>query len=116
MVKKYKNRHSANITYIRFSPDSRFLLTAGEDNIIYMNNLFSIEGYVAISLEVHRFKIIGLFYSLDMKFIYSIDSGSNIYVWKWVTDYLTDTYKNHLASKKRKLANLRGLKHSSLKQ
>lgn len=47
-----------------------------------------------------------------MKYIYSIDSGSNVYVWKWVTDYLTDAYKNHLASKKRKIANLRGKKHN----
>ena len=29
LVKKYKNRHSSNITSIRFSPDNRFLLTAG---------------------------------------------------------------------------------------
>lgn len=51
-----------------------------------------------------------MYYSHDMKYIYSIDSGSNVYVWKWVTDYLTDGYKNQLASKKRKLANLRGQK------
>jgi hypothetical protein len=38
-----------------------------------------------------------------MKYIYSIDSGSNIFIWKWVTDLLTDAYKNKLASKKRKL-------------
>jgi hypothetical protein len=51
-----------------------------------------------------------------MKYIYSIDSGSNIYVWKWVTDHLTDGYKNQLASKKRKLANLRGNKVQDIKQ
>jgi len=50
LIKKYKNRHSANICSIRFSPDSRFLLTAGEDNIIYMNNIFPIKDYVAIQL------------------------------------------------------------------
>ena len=75
LVKKYKNRHSSNITTIRFSPDNRFLLTAGEDNIIYINNLFPVEGYMAISLEVHRYKSVGLSYSHDMKYIYSIDSG-----------------------------------------
>lgn len=112
LVKKYKNRHSSNITAIRFSPDNRFLLTAGEDNIIYMNNLFPIEGYIAFSLEVHRYKIVGMYYSQDMKYVYSVDSGSNLYVWKWVSDYLTDGYKNQLASKKRKLANLRGQQQS----
>ena len=56
-------------------------------------------------------------FSWDMKYIYTIDSGSNVYVWKWVTDYLTDGYKNQLASKKRKLANLRGQNQSNtLKQ
>ena len=81
-----------------------------------MNNLFSVEGYIAISLEVHRYKIIGLYYSTDMKYIYSIDSGSNLYVWKWVTDYLTDGYKNQLARKKRKLANLGGNNAVDIKQ
>lgn len=82
-----------------------------------MNNLFPVDGYVAISLEVHRYKIIGMHFSYDMKYIYTIDSGSNVYVWKWVTDYLTDGYKNQLASKKRKLANLRGQNQSNnLKQ
>lgn len=42
LIKKYKNRHSSNMTTIRFSPDNRFLLTAGEDNIIYVNNLFPV--------------------------------------------------------------------------
>ena len=51
-----------------------------------------------------------------MKYIYTIDSGANIYVWKWVTDLLTDGYKNQLASKKRKLANLRGNKNNNIKQ
>ena len=71
---------------------------------------------MAISLEVHRYKSVGLYYSHDMKYIYSIDSGSNVFAWKWVTDYLTEGYKNLQASKKRKLANLRGGKEQSLKQ
>lgn len=51
-----------------------------------------------------------------MKYIYSIDSGSNVYIWKWVTDHLTEGYINQLASKKRKLANLRGNKQNLVKQ
>lgn len=58
-----------------------------------------------------------MYYSHDMKYIYSIDSGSNVFVWKWVTDHITDGYKNLMASKKRKLANLRGQKDANgLKQ
>jgi hypothetical protein len=52
-----------------------------------------------MTLEVHRYKILGASYSKDMKYIYSIDTGSNIYVWKWVEDNLTEGYLNRRASK-----------------
>ena len=42
LIKKYKTRHSGNIRYIDFSPDSRFLITSGEDDMIFLNNLFPI--------------------------------------------------------------------------
>jgi hypothetical protein len=43
-----------------------------------------------------------------MKYIYSVDSGSNLYVWKWVDDLITEKYQNLRASKLRKLNNIRG--------
>ncbi len=109
LIKKYKNRHSSDICSMNFSPDSRFIVTAGLDNIIYLNNLFPIPDYVALSFEVHRFKIIGVHFSHDMKYLFSVDSGSNIFVWKWVTDHITDAYKNLQASKKRKISNKKGV-------
>lgn len=99
MIKKYKNRHSDNIVCSRFSPDSRFLITCGLDNIIYINNLFPIPDYIAMTLEVHKYKILGASYSKDMNYIYTIDSGSNIYVWKWVEENLTEAYLNLKASR-----------------
>jgi len=84
LLKKYKTRHANNICYLEFSRDSRFLVTSGEDNIIFVNNLFPIPGYMAISLEAHRYKIVATAFSHDMKYLYSIDAGSNLMVWKWI--------------------------------
>ena len=84
LIKKYKTRHSGNIRTIDFSPDSRFLVTSGEDDVIFLNNLFPIEGYMAITFEAHRYIVISTSFSHDMAFMYSIDAGSNLIVWKWV--------------------------------
>lgn len=87
MIKKYKNRHSGKIDAAKFTPDNRFLITWGEDNMIYINNLFPIEGFIPITLEVHRYKILGVSIASEkMEYLYSIDSGSNIYVWKWINE------------------------------
>ena len=86
LIKKYKNRHSSEIRSIKFAADNRFIITCGNDNIIYFNNIFPIEGYLPISLEVHRYSIIGVEFTNDMKYVYSVDSGSNIYVWKWTSE------------------------------
>ncbi len=52
-----------------------------------------------MTLEVHKYKILGACYSKDMNYIYTIDSGSNIYVWKWVEENLTEAYLNLKASR-----------------
>ena len=59
--------------------------------MIYLNNLFPIEDYLPITLEVHKYKIITLSFSYDMVYLYTIDAGSNIFVWKWV-DEVTEKY------------------------
>ena len=76
--------------------------------MIYLNNLFPIPGYIAMSFEVHRYKILGASFSTQMDYIYSIDSGSNIMVWKWVEDNLTEGYQNMKAAKIRKRNQRRG--------
>lgn len=89
---------------MRFSPDSRFLATCGSDNIIYLNNLFTIHGYLPVTLEVHKYKIVSVYFSTDMQYIYSIDSGSNVYVWKW-TNQLTQNYNNYRQAKLKLIKN-----------
>lgn len=116
LLKKYKNRHSADIISSRISPDSRFLITCGHDNLIYINNLFPIPDYIAMILEVHKYKILGASYSKNMDYIYSIDAGSNIYIWKWVQDNLTEGYKNLKASKIRQRENRKNPLKNNLKR
>jgi hypothetical protein len=38
-----------------------------------------------------------------MTYLYTVDKGGNVYVWKWVEDYLTEGYTKMMGSKKRKL-------------
>ena len=116
LLKKYKNRHSDDIVSAKFSPDSRFLLTCGKDSIIYMNILFPLEGYIAMTFEVHRFKILGISFSPKMDYMYSVDSGSNVYVWKWVQENLTEGYQNLKASKMRRRDQKRGGSRNTLKK
>ncbi len=103
VLKKYRCRHSGAVTHLEFSPDSRFLLTSGEDNMIYLNNLFRIEDYMALSLEAHRYKVISMHFSPEMDYLYSWDSGANLYIWKWVSDYLSEAYttKSNIGKYKR---------------
>lgn len=81
-----------------------------------MNNLFPIDGYLAMTFEVHRYKILGVTFSAKMDYMYSVDSGSNIYVWKWVQDNLTEGYKNMKASKMRRREQRRGTKRDLVKK
>lgn len=38
-----------------------------------------------------------------MSYLYSIDKGGNIYVWKWTEDYKSEAYIKMEAVKKRKI-------------
>jgi hypothetical protein len=107
LLKKYKSRHSGRITSVNFSRDSRFLVTSGEDDVIFVNNLFPINGYIAITLEAHRYKILATYFSHDMKYLYSLDAGSNVFVWQWIEE-TTEAYNNMRESKKRARNNARG--------
>lgn len=69
-----------------------------------------------MTLEVHKYKILGASYSKNMDYIYSIDAGSNIYIWKWVQDNLTEGYKNLKASKIRQRENRKNPLKNNLKR
>ena len=50
-----------------------------------------------------------------MDYIYTIDTGSNIYVWKWIDNSLTDAYKNMKASKLRQRENRKNPSKNNMK-
>lgn len=107
LLKKYKNRHTGKLTSISWTPDSRFVITSGEENRIYLNNVLPIKDYIAMSFDVHRHKIVGCFFDYSLEYMYSVDKGGNVYVWKWVND-LTDGYERRMAVKKKKMDRMRG--------
>ena len=51
-----------------------------------------------------------------MDYMYSVDSGSNVYVWKWVQENLTEGYQNLKASKMRRRDQKRGGSRNTLKK
>jgi hypothetical protein len=42
-----------------------------------------------------------------MEYLYSLDAGSNLFIWKWI-DETTEAYKNLREAKKRARNNTRG--------
>ena len=44
-----------------------------------------------------------------MTYLYSLDSGNNLFVWKWINE-TTEAYQNLRESKKRALNNIKGHK------
>jgi hypothetical protein len=51
------------LTGIRFSPDSRFLISHGLEPRVFLNNLVSLgKGFTAPSFDVHKFPIVDAFF------------------------------------------------------
>lgn len=50
-----------------------------------------------------------------MQYIYSIDSGSNVYAWKWVEENISEAYLNFRASKIRQRNNIRNAGKKNVK-
>ncbi|KAM3138460.1 hypothetical protein pb186bvf_009374 [Paramecium bursaria] len=98
-IKVMSNKHM--VTGMNWSPDSRFLLTWGEDNSIIMNAVFSLRKYVDSMLQAHKFKIVTSFF-LDSIHVVSLDCMGKVCLWKWVDDYITENYQKYQKSQKAK--------------
>jgi WD40 repeat protein len=66
-IKKINTGHTENITAIFWSPDSRFICTASKDCNVYMNNVFSLPGYVTQKFVGHRKKVLQVFWDKEMR-------------------------------------------------
>ncbi|KRX01618.1 WD40-repeat-containing domain [Pseudocohnilembus persalinus] len=93
LYKKFGNSHSNDIVTLQWSPDSRFLITAGKDLTVQLHNVFKLQDYNVITFSANKEVVKKCFFSSDMKFMYTIDKNSVLCIWKWVTDYVSDEYK-----------------------
>lgn len=59
-----------------------------------MHNLFKIKDYNAITFSANKEAVKQSFFSHDMKYFYTLDKNSVLCVWKWVNDYVSESYKN----------------------
>lgn len=77
-----------------WSPDSRFIITGGLDMTAKITNIHSIKDYIPFTFTGHKSKIIKCFFSNEMNYCFTVTKDGYIFVWKWVNDYLSDSYKN----------------------
>ena len=70
LIKKINTSHLAPITYISWSPDSRFVVTACEENSVHIYNVFSLKGYATRKLVGHRSQVLLTFFDKDRVRIY----------------------------------------------
>ena len=65
---------------------------------------------------MHKYPIVDAFFqNQDMKYLYSLDKGGNLFVWKWVEDR-SEAYMKRLETIKRKLNRRRGYNPTSVKK
>ncbi|CAD8144037.1 unnamed protein product [Paramecium octaurelia] len=91
-IKVHSNKHKIN--GICWSPDSRFILSWGDDNSVIINNVFKLRLYTDIMLQAHKFKIASAFFlGSNIQYIITIDVLGKVCLWKFVTDYVTEQYE-----------------------
>ena len=72
LYKKYANIHSADITGISWSSDSRFYITWSDDLTVKLMSLHKIKDFLPFTFSGNHKKIISAFFSEDDTRIYTI--------------------------------------------
>lgn len=82
-----------------------------------MNNLVSLgKGFIAPSFDVHKFPIIDAFFeNKEMKHLYTVDRGGNLFVWSWTEDK-SEAYVKRMETIKRRLDQRRGVASDNIKK
>jgi len=93
LLRKLQDHHFEELSSVEWSPDSRFLITASKDLTVCVHNLHHLEFYVPIVISVHKQKVVKCFFNEEMTHLYSLDVGNMLFIWKWINDHLTDSYK-----------------------
>jgi len=78
LLKKFKG-HRGGITCVSFSPDGKFIASAGKDGMI---KFWAIDGTLIETIKAHTEKITDLSFSPDGKIIASASNDNTIKLWK----------------------------------
>ena len=78
LLKKFKG-HRGRITCVGFSPDGKFIASAGADGMI---KFWAIDGTLIKTIKAHTNKITSLSFSPDGKIIASASNDNTIKLWK----------------------------------
>ena len=103
LFKKFKGQHSGDITFIDFSPDSRFIITGSADLTVQIHAIHHIEFYSPFVFQTHKQKPLLAFFSTEMDYFFTCDQSGCLNIWKWVEDYLSDAYKKFKLMQKNKI-------------
>ncbi|KAJ3082717.1 hypothetical protein HK102_001496 [Quaeritorhiza haematococci] len=79
MLKEFKGRHEGSVTAVAFSPDGRYLLTAGDDQMVRVCELET--GQEVHALSGHKGMIFGLAVSPDSRYAVSGCGDETAKVW-----------------------------------
>lgn len=67
-----------------------------------MHNLHKLPEYNTTTFSVNKLPVIKSFFSSNSKYLYTVDKGGLMCVWKWSEDYLSDQFKHFKSFQKTK--------------
>jgi periodic tryptophan protein 2 len=83
LYKKYGNLHSADITGVAWTSDSRFFLTWSDDLTMKKMSLHKIKDYLPFTFSGYHKKIVSAFFSEADRRIFSVSQNGTVLLWRW---------------------------------
>jgi len=93
LFKKYHGAHNDNIKQINWSQDSRLILSCSKDNTVRIFTVFLVKNYTPICLTGHKSSIVYATSDSKFNYVYTLAKDGMFLFWKWVDDYVSETYK-----------------------
>ncbi|BFZ53112.1 U3 snoRNP protein [Savitreella phatthalungensis] len=75
--------HFDLVDRIEWSDDSRFFLSSSRDLTVRIFSLDPEEGFIPTSLQAHRERIVGAFFSADQETIYTVSRDGALFRWSY---------------------------------
>lgn len=89
--------HHANVSSIRWSPDSTCFITTSHDMTARLFTLDPLEGFRPKTFAGHRDAVVGAYFSANGKFIYTVSRDGAVFTWT-AKDESDDTEEPRLVS------------------